>query len=293
MREAIRAYAETTADIIREALAGAEVRIIETSKINIGERTGLTIIEENVNCAPTYYIDEFFKAGKKPGETAHILLDMHKDAMGSIPPVCTKAIDLEFDNIKSKLAARLVSGDLNAGWLADKVSRHVGADLYLTAVIELDEEHFVTVSRQIAETFNYDEDEVIDTALRNDAEKHPAFLNTLMGMSQGFNTGIRPKNLLDEAIAPDEAYALTNTEAIFGAASLFHEGVLDKLTRSFGKFFILPSSIHELIIMPMSYSDFVEEMRATVAEANSTVVSPEDLLSNGVYLYDGRLERVA
>ena len=51
------------------------------------------------------------------------------------------------------------------------------------------------------------------------------------------------------------------------------------------EFYVLPSSIHEVILLPVSYSGNPAELEALVKEVNETCVTPEDYLSGHVYRY--------
>ena len=82
---------------------------------------------------------------------------------------------------------------------------------------------------------------------------------------------------------------LTTRGAANGAGVIFCDSVLQKIREKIGNFYILPSSIHEVLIVPVSGGielDYLEEMVRTI---NATEVSPEDRLSDQVYLFDGTL----
>ena len=49
--------------------------------------------------------------------------------------------------------------------------------------------------------------------------------------------------------------------------------------------YILPSSIHEILLLPVSAGK-PEELAEIVKEVNRTQVQPEERLSDSVYLYD-------
>ena len=62
---------------------------------------------------------------------------------------------------------------------------------------------------------------------------------------------------------------------------------MEKLGESVkGDFFILPSSTHEVLILPDDCGMTYQELKAMVMEINSTQVSPEDRLADEVYHYD-------
>jgi hypothetical protein len=53
-----------------------------------------------------------------------------------------------------------------------------------------------------------------------------------------------------------------------------------------GDFMILPSSIHEILLLPVrDEKEEIEELAATVREVNDTKVAPDEILSFHVYRY--------
>ena len=86
-----------------------------------------------------------------------------------------------------------------------------------------------------------------------------------------------------------EPYILTNPSKHFGAATLLYPGVLQQLSdNAQSNLFILPSSIHELLLMRDNGEVNAAELQAMVMEVNQETVDPEDLLSDEVYYYDGK-----
>ncbi len=58
--------------------------------------------------------------------------------------------------------------------------------------------------------------------------------------------------------------------------------------RAGGDFFILPSSIHEVLIVPDNGEMKLPELEAMVRDVNATQVAPPDKLTDSVYHYDAR-----
>lgn len=82
--------------------------------------------------------------------------------------------------------------------------------------------------------------------------------------------------------------AVTNLERIFGAALMINKENLDLIHESFaGNFWILPSSVHEFMILPDEDNINAEGLLDIVTEINSEIVSDDDKLSDSVYYYDG------
>ena len=55
-------------------------------------------------------------------------------------------------------------------------------------------------------------------------------------------------------------------------------------------FFVIPSSIHELILIPESFGMNRQQLEAMVKEINETEVAREEVLSDTVYYYDREKE---
>lgn len=68
--------------------------------------------------------------------------------------------------------------------------------------------------------------------------------------------------------------------------ALLYKDKLDELARKLGAdLYILPSSLHEVIALPM-YGGMLEHLEQMVFEVNRAAVEPEDRLSDRVYRYN-------
>lgn len=122
------------------------------------------------------------------------------------------------------------------------------------------------------------EDELFTAALENSAKMFPARL-----------CEVTPKIGID--------YVITNEVQLYGAAAMFYDGFLPKVKEIIGEdFYILPSSIHELFIVPASRTKMTAlAMKSMVTDINNdrVAIKEEDVLSNSVYFFDGELKKIA
>ena len=82
---------------------------------------------------------------------------------------------------------------------------------------------------------------------------------------------------------------LSNSKNFFGAAALFYNGIMDLIAEmTGGSYFILPSSVNELILLPDDGSADPESLAALVRDVNRCVVRPDEWLSDNVYYYDAQ-----
>ena len=86
---------------------------------------------------------------------------------------------------------------------------------------------------------------------------------------------------------------VTNTNHMYGANALFYEGVLEHLAnRKASDLFILPSSVHELILLKDDGNLNASELQRMVIEVNKSIVDKEEILSDHVYKYSRESEKI-
>ena len=90
----------------------------------------------------------------------------------------------------------------------------------------------------------------------------------------------------DEEENPANMFAVTNTFGLFGASA-----ILDtvNIAEYFGKLdisrlVVLPSSIHEMLLIPADVAPGMDELNAMVKEINEAQVAPEDRLTDRAYV---------
>ena len=82
-------------------------------------------------------------------------------------------------------------------------------------------------------------------------------------------------------------YVLSNKNGIEGSACMLYPNLIrdfsDKMESSL---YIIPSSIHECLLLPTEQDDQSEELRSMIKEINNTQVQQEEILSYSLYYYD-------
>ena len=84
-----------------------------------------------------------------------------------------------------------------------------------------------------------------------------------------------------------QLYIVTTTDMIWGSGALFYPGFMDQCTETLGGgYYILPSSIHEVLLYPDMGGSAAGDLTEMVININETQVAPEERLANSVYHYD-------
>ena len=97
------------------------------------------------------------------------------------------------------------------------------------------------------------------------------------------------------SILPDgEMKVLTNTEKFYGAAAIIYgmDKIRDLAEKEGSDIVIIPSSVHECILLPYDESMPFELLNAMVNEVNTSEVKEEEILSDHVYMYDRKADRI-
>jgi hypothetical protein len=108
-------------------------------------------------------------------------------------------------------------------------------------------------------------------------------------------TGVSSPEMEAELATPDHLmYVVSNTLRQFGAYFITDREALMEIASKINedRFFILPSSIHEMIVVPESQVQDVDSLVAMVKEVNATQVAPDEVLADNVYSFDVKTEEL-
>lgn len=126
--------------------------------------------------------------------------------------------------------------------------------------------------------------EELDEAAKKNTEKSGFSVRTMsevMCELMGVNVGQE----IEEPDGP-QMYILTNARKLHGANIMLYKEYLEIAAEKMnGDFYIIPSSIHELIAVPVS-AQGLEQLREMVKEVNDNQLTPEEILGYEVYRYN-------
>ena len=265
---------------------GACVRIHRVRKNNGVMLDGLTIMREEENISPTIYLEPFYERylyGADIDSLAEDILALYSSRS------CAGKIDVrQFEDYK-KLAPgirlRLVNYEMNRDMLKDVPHRRF---LDLAGILHVDvrdplfSNASVLIQNSSAEKWGVSPEELFETARRNMLLYEPAEIwpmGRMLAELQG---------MPEEKIVPEvPLYVLTNKSRLYGAACMMYPGVFGPAVREMkGSFFVLPSSVHEVLLLSPETVFDGKGLRTLVREINENQVEPYEVLSNNVYYYD-------
>lgn len=142
-------------------------------------------------------------------------------------------------------------------------------------------------------------EETVSSALKMLEEKPPVDIGEesyniqpiakLLGWMAGIPAGAM-RELPEEMT---KQFVLSNESCRYGAAGVLRKDLMERFAEQVGgNFYILPSSIHDLILLPDDGFVSSECLKEMVQEVNKSVVAREEWLSENVYYYDCKEKKV-
>ena len=194
-----------------------------------------------------------------------------------------------YDSIKKNLFIRVCNARDNYEILEDVPHTRV-ENLAITyhVMVRMGDEGMSSslITNSILDSFGIDKEQLHKDALANSEKILPVKIDSMFNIMSGM-TGID----MDSMGVHDNPsmIVITNNSAINGASALFYEGTMQKVSEQLhGDYYILPSSIHEVIAIPTSMESDYRNLERMVHDVNSAMVEKEDQLSDRVYRYDSK-----
>lgn len=274
----------------------------EVIKTNDEKLHGINLRIPGVAAVPTIYLEDClmdYERGMPVKDIAGKVIDMMIGGLANAPRAGD--FSLQYEDIEDRLVLQVVEAQRNRERLRDLVCRPAGSGFVMVAYVIAEENENgsmrFAVSKDMAETYGYDVDRLLDKAAANTQAKYSPVLKDMKSAllcGSWTDGGINP--LKDEyAAGPDETmYILTNESGLNGAGVLFYPDMQKRLGEIFcGSYYVLPSSLHEVIVMPEKAAPGLGELENMVKNANRTVVEPQDVLSDRVFMFDVEKGRLA
>lgn len=252
---------------------------------------GILLCEEGSRLLPNFYLEgqyeEYKHHRKTMGEIAEYVLNCYEQEKKKTQSVLSR-IDFEWESVREHVTFRLINKEKNKEMLKTSPYEEF-LDLALvyqyTIQISSEVQGTAQITNEHFESFGITREELYETAKRNTKQLYPAVIYAIEDVIFG-----RKKEWDGEKIEPGvypQLYVMTNRAGIHGAASLIYKDGLRKFAEAAGGgFYILPSSIHEVIFVPDRPDISLRCLADSVREINAERVEPTDVLSDQVYYYE-------
>ena len=252
------------------------------TKTNDVKLNGLMIRQVNSNVCPMIYLESFYKDYTKGEDVEEVIKKIVKARMTHDKPDGVDVNEISnYDYCKDKIRPRLINAEWNQELLKTRPHFDV-ADLAAIFIVNLGSNGEGTMSVQVTDglmqIWGVSKEDILRIAKENIAKEGSfATMSSVLGELVGVD-------MHDEF--EDRMYVLSNKSKINGSSIILSDEVMNKVIEKIGSdFYILPSSIHELLIVPDRAEIMLSELENMVRYVNATQVEEHDRLSDHVYRY--------
>ena len=277
---------------------GSDYRVTlqDIIKNNDTHLDGLTILSTGSNISPTIYLNYYYDQ-YLAGKSLSIIYD---DILLSYRQNAPKEnIDIsfftDFTKVKNHIIFKLVNYDRNQELLS-KVPhvRYLDLAVVFNCFINSTEDGYATIliHHQHLSYWNISTEDLYALAIKNTPHLlHYQLQNMTDVIIDLFcNDHIE---LSKDLLPVFPMYVLSNTTKLNGSGCILYEDLLSEIAQKLDSdFYILPSSIHEVLLIPVASASSYEDLSSMVHEINATQLAREEVLSDRVYFYSRHLGKV-
>lgn len=254
--------------------------------------TGLSIRHDDSMMAPVFYLEkpyQSFLEGKPLHQISQELVLVYR---GQEIPSLDHADLMDYKKVKDKVRVRLVSKENNKAYYKQGPYRirPMGAEvLYVELERKGEKSLHIHVTNAIAEQWKVPKTELFDTALENTQRSNKV---KFCSIDEIIHEMLAGENAEVQEVTP--MHVLSNERGEYGATVVLYPDVLGQVRKQLGDdYYILPSSLHELIILPKKDCNMdVKELKSMVRDINQRKVMPEEVLGNEVYEFRSNINKV-
>lgn len=292
-KEFVNKLEQDLKDAMADISPGATVDVRSVEKLQDGSYTGITISPAGGNVGMNLNANQLFdqmQDGQSYEGVLAVAVSTAERGLHDMPAVDVSEL-MNYEAAKKYLCFDVVGSDRNADML-EKVPHTDKENISMVYRLQLDSTEngaaTVLITNAMMEQFGVTKEQLHADAMENAQEIRPADFRTMAAVMAEM-MGMPEKMMAD--MAPP-MYVATNQDKVHGAAVMFYTDFMDQAAKELGgDIFILPSSVHEVLILPDDGNMDAQELKEMVTSINASEVSPEDRLTDSVYHYDAQ-ERI-
>lgn len=279
-------------EVEKRAGENYRVKLNDVMKNNGVVLRGITLMQDDSNISPTIYLNPYYDAYENGDTTLGTVIDEVIDTYERNK--INRSIDMKFflnyETVRSRIIFKLINTEKNRELLRD-VPYIPFHDLSIVFQCLVSEERFGNASILIhnvhLQLWKVNARELYECALENTLLLQGyelADMNTVLEEMKAIG-GIDDEEIEDmQQEVP--MYVLSNKSRINGASCILYKDILKDFAMVVDKdLYVLPSSIHEVILLPSDGTQESEQLKEMVREINQSQVEKEEVLSDSVYYY--------
>lgn len=252
---------------------------------------GMTIMDRGSNLSPTIYMEELYRqyrAGEPLSVIAEKVCALYENnrVNGNID----MQFFLDFSQARDRIVYKLINYERNRSLLSDVPHiRFLDMALvcYCGTMHDVLGSITILIRRGMCRLWGTEEMELFALAKKNTPrilEAEITNIAVVMDEMEGETHREREESCM---------YVLTNKRKLFGAACMLYPHILRQFAGEMeANLYLLPSSVHEVILIPDKLEPCRREFERIVRDMNGSYVEPEEVLSDCVYYYDREKDEI-
>lgn len=279
---------------------GCEVSILPFEKNNGVIQDGLVIKDKTKEVSPAIYMEGYYaryENGLDPEELVQEIYHQYLHYSSNLPFSIQDFSD--YSRLHKKIAYKLIHFEKNKKRLEHipyvrfldlaivffvLVDYHADCKEHSDAVFLIREEHL--------KLWQVDIGDIYRDALYQTPKFYPAQIynmaDMILELLEENDFPSKEKNELKQVLSEqqNEFYVLTNEKKMYGASCILYKDVLKRFaTDKHCDLYLIPSSVHEMLLLPATKEISPKELKGMVKDVNHTEVDEKEILSYQVYYY--------
>lgn len=267
-------------------------------KNNAVEYDGISLRKHGDELAPTVYLNPFYEQYLDGRPLKSILGEIVSILQDDVPSLEVPASLYDnYDAVRSQIIFQLVNYKRNQEQLSDCPYLPF-CDLAITFrwLVHIDSQSIASslITNREVELWNVSIQELYQAAKQNTKQLFPCLIQPLDVLLQEYLPDDEElQGLFNSSGSEFQLHILTNRSKINGSTCLIYDNILAEFSsQHHSDIYILPSSIHELLLLPANPHIEEPALLSLVHDANRTVVADTDFLSDSIYRYDAKRNRI-
>lgn len=295
-------FVEMVKNSVKEKLGqDYQIRAHKVNKNNGVKYVGLDLRKNGEIVTPVVYLNDYFEQYKNGRAT---IMEIANYIVKSVKMECPN-IDVRqffnYKNVRKKIIYRIINTERNKELLKDLP--HIEyMDLSIVFKVLVSQEYMNTATILVNNEHMKLWDVTVEDLYKDAGENTQRLERYELRSLSEVLCGIMKAEALDEynydkdmkdITSSVPMYVLSNKNGVEGAVCMLYSDVIRNFSERIDcNLYIIPSSIHELLLLPTIDTKESEEIRNMIKEVNDTQVSPEDILSYSVYYYNREEDKI-
>lgn len=247
--------------------------VVQKSNVTL---TGISIGKDSV--IPTVYVENYEDLYESDGYEAVAREMINLCESVRIPNFSTESI-MTLDYAKKNLQLCVEPKGINKNYVTIPY-----LDLELYFRVKVSNEGTYRVKREMLSAWGITKVDLLDIVEETNEYIVSSMKEMMIQLMIDDGTPEYVINSIREDNNPDQT-VVTNKYKLFGASAIYNKEILKEVADKYkSDLYILPSSIHEILLIPISIGD-KKEIDSMVREVNETQVDPQEVLSNHAYIF--------